>query len=122
MFLKLLLGFKAQEFFRKQSTIVQQHHHPWPQQQQSLPIPPSTFTSQDRLSEAQQELIAALSCPTTAVNALSDLHKLHDAFVNNALTQLDWARAVQNWASFLMRPELQRVEEASWLGGRRWCK
>lgn len=82
-----------------------------------LIIPHPPFTSRDRLNEAKQELITALSCPTTAVNALSDLHKLHDAFVNNALTQLDWARAIQNWAAFLMRPELQRVEEASGGGG-----
>lgn len=63
------------------------------------------------MPEARKELTIALSCPTTQVDAMTDLHKLHNAYVSNALTQLDWARSLQTWAQLLVSPEVQRIEE-----------
>uniref|UniRef100_A0A1D1ZTU4 DUF1736 domain-containing protein n=1 Tax=Auxenochlorella protothecoides TaxID=3075 RepID=A0A1D1ZTU4_AUXPR len=66
-----------------------------------------------QMSEGIQELTAALSCPDTAVDALSDLNKVYVNWMDESLTQRDWVQSMDQWAQVLVHPEVQRIEEAA---------
>ncbi|RMZ54317.1 hypothetical protein APUTEX25_001475 [Auxenochlorella protothecoides] len=73
-----------------------------------------------QMSEGIQELTAALSCPDTAVDALSDLNKVYVNWMDESLTQRDWVQSMDQWAQVLVHPEVQRIEEASLRAAVAW--